>query len=211
MRRLALLPLLALVFACSEQNTPTALNDEALTPSFNFTNGPAHPGNSVVFRGGVPVFWIGTDPARDLLSVNGLGTLDPSQGWICDGAEGFDIWEFQDAVTSGRLVSHAVIENPTQHIYAGIASFFSQASFCDALMLPRVAEGIGDHFRYNTNCWTCDKRTGTDGWRARGKLADLVNGGQVRYTEEQRIVFKPQTGEFKVLVENIRLTPIGKP
>jgi len=55
-------------------------------------------------------------------------------------------------------------------------------------MLPRVAEGIGDHFRFNTNCAfvaPCDKPSGTDGWRARGTLTDLVNGGKVRYTEEQ--------------------------
>jgi hypothetical protein len=81
-------------------------------------------------------------------------------------------------------------------------------------MLPRVAEGIGDHFRLNTSCsWIapCDKGRITDGWRARGTLADLVNGGQVRYTEEQRYFFNPQTGELKILVENIRLTPIGKP
>ena len=115
-------------------------------------------------------------------------------------------------MTSGRVVSHAIIENPTQHIYAGIENFFSQGSLCDALLLPRVAEGIGDHFRFNSNCvfGQCDKGARTDGWRAQGTL-DLVNGGQVRYTEEQRIVFNPQTGEFKVLLENIRLTPIGKP
>jgi hypothetical protein len=217
MRRLALLPLLGLVFACSEQNMPTALNDEELTPSFNFTNGPVHPGNSVVFRGTVPVFWIGTDPARDLVSVNGLGTHDPSQSLPCGGAVDFDIWEFQDALASGLLVSHAVIHDPTQHIYAGIANFFSQASLCDALLLPRVAEGLGDHFRFNDNCvfGVCDNgapRNGwTQGWRARGKLADLVNGGQVRYTETQRVVYNVGTGQFRVLVENIRLTPIGKP
>jgi hypothetical protein len=182
-------------------------------PQFNFSNGPANPGNSVVFRGAGPAIWISTDPARDLVSVNGLGTLDPSQSFVCGGAEWFDIIEFQNAVTSRGLRLNAVVQNPTQHIYAGIANFFSQASFCDALSLPRVAEGIGDHLKLNDNCngGGCDQNAATGSLRARGTLADLVNGGQMRYTEAQHFVFNFKTGEVKWVAQNIRLTSIGTP
>jgi hypothetical protein len=219
MRRLTLASFLLALVACGEVTEPVAPEATELNPSapaFNFSNGPPHPGKSVVFRGGVPVIWIGTDPARDLLSVNGLGTLDPSQSWPCvfPAGEPPDILEFQNAVTKGGITSHAVMENPTQHIYAGLANFGSQPTFCDALKLPRVAEGIGDHFRFNTNCSfdaPCDRGVRTEGWRARGTLTDLVNGGKVRYTEVQRVHIDPETGDVKVLVENIRLMRIGKP
>jgi hypothetical protein len=219
MRGLTLASLLLALVACGEVTEPVAPEATELNPAapaFNFSNGPAHPGNSVVLRGGVPVIWLGTDPARDLLSVNGLGALDPAQSWPCQfpAGEPPDILEFQNAVTSGAVRSHAVIENPTQHIYAGLANFGSQPTFCDALKLPRVAEGIGDHFRFDTSCSfvaPCDKGARTEGWRAQGTLTDLVNGGPVRYTEEQRVVFNLQTGELRILVEDIRLTPIGGP
>jgi hypothetical protein len=36
-------------------------------------------------------------------------------------------------------------------------------------------------------------------------LDDLVNGGQVQYSEEVRLLINPQTEEFTVLVSNIRV------
>jgi hypothetical protein len=36
-------------------------------------------------------------------------------------------------------------------------------------------------------------------------LDDLVNGGQVQYSEEVRFNINPRTGEFTVLVSNIRV------
>ncbi len=155
------------------------------------------------------------------MSVNGLGTLDPSQSVVCSGAEDIDIVEFQlvlSKLASGNesLRTLWVIENPTQHIYAGIDNFFSvlsQLSFCDALSLPRVAEGIGDEFKLNDNCLfgVCDQTAATGGVRAHGTLDDLVNGGKTNYSEVQRFVVNFQKGEVKWLAENIRLTSIGKP
>ena len=76
MRRLTLLSFLIAFGACGEVTQPAAPEATEVNPpapSFNFSNGPVHPGNSVVLRGGLPNFWIGTDPARNLVSVNGLG------------------------------------------------------------------------------------------------------------------------------------------
>lgn len=208
MRRLPFILLPLLVVACTDVQSP-AIDQQ---PQFNFSNGPPNPGNSVVLRGAGPAIWIGTDPARDLVSVNSLGTLDPSQSFVCSGTEGFDITEFQNAWSSGGKRLNAVVQNPTQHIYAGIANFFSQPSFCDALSLPRVAEGIGDFFRLGDNCnGYCDQNVATGSIRAQGTLSDLVNGGQTHYTEVQRGLFNFNTGEVTWVVEDIRLTPIGKP
>ncbi len=48
-------------------------------------------------------------------------------------------------------------------------------------------------------------RANSFGWSAHGVLDDLVNGGQVHYSETLRVVVNPQTGEFRELVANIRL------
>jgi len=211
----ALLPLL--LVACTDVQSPEIEQQ----PQFNFSNGPADPGNSVVGRNSFPTPFIGTDPVRDLVSVNGLGTLDPSQSWVCGGAEDFDIVEAQLVVSKQAsddvsLRTLWVIENPTQHIYAGIDNFFSlllQNGFCDAVSLPRLAEGIGAEFRLTGNCLfnVCDQTAATGGVTAHGTLDDLVNGGKTNYSEEQRFVDNFDTGERRSLVENIRLTHIGKP
>jgi hypothetical protein len=202
----------ALAVACAEPKAPTAL-EEAVGPWFNFTNGPANPGKSVVVRGTVPVLWIGTDEERDLVSVNGSVPLDPSESFSCGGPPDFDILAFQDVIASESVRSHSVMENPRQHIYPGIDNFFNQPTFCDALTQPRLAAGVGDYFRLTGNCvfGQCDKGADSFGWVAQGTLSDLVNGGLVRYTEEQRSVTAPGTGVFRVVVENIRLTPVGQP
>lgn len=99
----------------------------------------------------------------------------------------------------------------TQHVYdldEG-GGWFEQASLCDALQLPRLAQGTGS-FRYTDNDLPVSGN-GADafGWRAEGTLEDVVNGGRVRYNEEQTALFLPN-GDFKgFLVENIFLTPIG--
>jgi hypothetical protein len=48
-------------------------------------------------------------------------------------------------------------------------------------------------------------RANSFGWTSRGVLDDLVNGGQVQYSEEVRLLINPQTEEFTVLVSNIRV------
>ncbi len=202
----ALLPLL--LVACTDVQSPEIEQQ----PLFNFGNGPAHPGYSVVSRGDFPNIFVGFDAASDLVSVNGLGTLDPSQSVVCSGAEGFDIVDYQLVWANGYLRTVWVFENPTQHIYAGVDNFRSQPTFCDAVSLPRLAQGIGDEFRLTGNCFAdiCDQTAATGGVTAHGTLDDLVNGGKTNYSEEQRFVVNFVTGETKWLTENIRLTPIGK-
>ena len=68
MRKLAfiLVPLL-LVAACSERPTPTALSGAAPAPSFDFSNGPAVPGNSYIGRDAYGGFaWYFIDPVTEL-------------------------------------------------------------------------------------------------------------------------------------------------
>ena len=173
----ALVLLTAFAVGCGEQKVPTAATEQVPEVSFNFLNGPANPGNSIVFRDGVPFLFLGVDPARDLVSLNGLGVLDPTQSELCVGGSTFDIIEFQNAITNGSFRDLGTYENPTQHIYEDAANFFSQATFCDAVSLPRVAEGIGDNFVTTDNClFGCARGANAFGWRAQGTLDDLVNG-----------------------------------
>lgn len=200
-----------IVGACSEQNAPTATSEVSTPPSFNFINGPSTPGNSIVFRDGVPFLWLGTDPARDLLSLNGLGVLDPTLSEFCVGGSTFDIIEFQNVSDFRSVRDVGTYQNPTQHIYEGLANWFGTLNAtgpCAAVSLPRVAEGIGDGFVTTDNClFGCAGGANAFGWRAQGTLTDPNAGGRVRYTEEQLAVF--QAGTFVgFVVENIRLRPI---
>ena len=71
MRKLAftLVPLLLFV-ACSEQPTSTPLNEAVAAPSFDFSNGPAEPGNSYIIRSEYGGFaWYFVDPVTELAAL----------------------------------------------------------------------------------------------------------------------------------------------
>lgn len=64
-----IVPLLLLA-ACSEQPAPTALSESAPAPSFDFSNGPAVPGNSYILRDAYGGFaWYFIDPVTGLAAL----------------------------------------------------------------------------------------------------------------------------------------------
>lgn len=187
--------------------------DQALGSVFDFTNRPAAAGPFVMRRADQFV-WVGIDPARGLLSINGLGTIDPASSVFCTGTGSLDVWSLQEVVLElggdaptvrGLLLGR---EN-TQHVYGDVLAFLSEPDMCAAVQLPRLAQGRGN-FRVTDNDLFGGGPGGNSfGWAAEGILDDLVNGGQVHYTEEQRAVWLPD-GTFKGFVmENILLNPIG--
>jgi len=204
--------LTAFAMGCAAERAPLE-PDQALEPAFNFTNGPAAAGPFVMRRGDQFV-WVAFDPARGLLSLNGLGVVDPATSVFCTGTGSLDVWSLQevalalggdDPTVRGLLLGRET----TQHVYGDIHAFLSEPDMCAAVQLSRLAQGRG-YFRVTDNdLFGAGPGGNSFGWTAEGILDDLVNGGQVQYNEEQRAVWLPD-GTFKgFVVENILLNPIG--
>lgn len=67
MRKLAAILVPLFLLACSEQPAPTALSEAGPAPSFDFSNGPAEPGNSYILRDAYGGFaWYFIDPVTEL-------------------------------------------------------------------------------------------------------------------------------------------------
>jgi hypothetical protein len=84
MRKLALTLVPLLLAACSDQPSSTALDEAVPAPSFDFSNGPAEPGNSYIVRGEYgDFFWMVIDPNTELAA------------WFTD--DDFDCADFEAA------------------------------------------------------------------------------------------------------------------
>lgn len=195
-----------LLAGCTDGNLPTELTDTP-EPVFNFSNGPANPGPFVV-RSDFNDFLLTTNLDGSLVAVNGLGTLDPNQSVVCGGASNFDLVEFQEIAHSSGALNGLFQSEGTQHIYADAATFFSQASLCDALNLPRLAEGRGQLVATDNDLPVSGTRANAFGFRMQGTLDDLVNGGKTHYNEVQQLLIG-KNGNFRVLRAEINLTHAG--
>lgn len=198
--------------ACMQQDTVTTPAEQPrLAP--DFAQRPANSGPFIVryeSEGFLGDIFFGVDPVRELVSVNGLGALDPSQSTLCGGSATLDILNFQEISTpSGAVVRAVQGKDVTQHIYDlneggnWFDVFFGQSP-CAALSLPRLAQGTGNFRLHDNDVEITGERANAFGWRAQGTLEDLVNGGRVHYTETQTAV-QLRNGTFRFLVEKILL------
>jgi len=205
-------------FGCTDHDTPTA----PARPAYNFVNGPGNAGPYVVrvqgpFPPGFGYFLIGIDIARNRLSVIGLGSLDPAQSSGCKPDGAFSILDIQEVFTpSGAVKFLADGQTVTQHVYAldaggGWLDVWNNTGLCDALKLPRLAQGTGVFHYTESNLSLSGKAPDSFGWRAQGTLDDLVNGGQIRYQEEARLIFDQKSGSFRLFLDRILLSPVGGP
>ncbi len=196
----------ALTASCGEV-APTASDETLPGPSFNFSNGPANPGPFVV-RGNFNAFLINANSDGSLVSVNGIGTLDPNQSVVCGGTSNFDVVDFQVIAHSSGALNGLFQQEVTQHIYADAATFFSQLSLCDALNLPRLAEGRGQMVVTDNDLKGSGTRGNAFGFRMQGTLDDLVNGGKAHYNEVLQMQIS-KNGNFRVLRSEINLRHAG--
>ena len=196
----------ALTASCGEV-APTASDETLPGPSFNFSNGPTNPGPFVV-RGNFNAFLLNANSDGSLVSVNGLGTLDPNQSVVCGGATIFDLVEFQDIENPSGALNELDKQEGTKHIYADAATFFSQLSLCDALNLPRLAEGRGQLVATDNDLQVSGTRANAFGFRMQGTLDDLVNGGKAHYNEVLQLLIG-KNGSFRVLRSEINLKHVG--
>jgi hypothetical protein len=170
------------VLACTEAPThPESVETELLSVSSDYTNGP--PSAGVVVRTPLNTFGLWVNGDGSLVAVHGMGSLDPNDSPVCGGASNFDVISFQHVVNSkGAIHELARNKGGTWHVWADAGTFFSQPTLCDSFNLPRVAEGYGQVIGFDNDLDVSGTRTNTYGFRGRGTLSDLVNGGTTRFT-----------------------------
>jgi hypothetical protein len=196
----------ALVLSCTEKTAPTEAAPYRPPVAFDFINGPASPGNSGIFRFQDVVFEITFDFNAGLVSVHGL--LNTVADLCADLGE-FDLMDLQLKPHSADEVNSLIVDRDSPVQIMAIPPEGLGESFCaDFSGAPVLYSGTAT-FRETDNNETPTGseggRANSFGWTSRGVLDDLVNGGQVRYSEEVRLLINPQTEEFTSLVENIRV------
>ncbi len=192
----------AALAACVERPAPTA----GSATSFDFTNGPASPGNSGIFRSEGITFAVAVDEAAGLVSVHGLA---PSVAEFCAGHGTFDLGPQQVHEIDAGAVVGLVFDRETPVEIFPLAIFTGRVcrSFRSVTPLDR---GVATFHRTDNNftpTGTEGGRADSFGWTSQGILA-AMGGGQVRYSEEVRLLINPQTDELTVKVSNIRVTPM---
>jgi hypothetical protein len=196
-----LIGMAALVVSCTERTAPA---DGDPPYSFGFTNGPASPGNSGLFR--FRDTWIDAvfDFNVGLLSIIGLQNTVAD---LCNDLGEFDLMDFQ--IKPHELGErNSVIVNRQASVQVLAIPAVSQGDFCaDFAGAPVLYSGTGSFLRTDNNFTP----TGSEGGRAnsfgftsQGVLTDLVNGGQVHYVGTVRLVISPNN-EFKEVVSRITI------
>lgn len=188
--------------ACDEAPPATAPATIPPGPTLDVTNGPANPGRSHVVRVEDRFFFLGSDPDRDLLSLNGLGVEDPSVSLLCGGADQRDVMSIQFFFNDATLHGNVSGTDVTQHVWTDDVTRPVLDVICNDAPL---ATGEGTFRLVDAQELGVE---GTRGWMAHGRLADPVTGQTVLYSENQRVVI--QDGEARWLAENIRLRWVGK-
>ena len=194
-----------LVLSCTERTAPSDAAPPAPAVSFDFLNGPDSPGNSGIFRFQDVVFEVTFDFNAGLISVH---SLTNSIADLCNDLGEFDLMDIQLKPHSREEVNSLIVdrESPVQILAfppGGLGeSFCSDFSGAPVLYSGTVAFRETDNNETPTG--TEGGRANSFGWRAQGVLDDLVNGGQVHYNEEVRLIISPRD-EFKEAVSKITI------
>ncbi len=183
-----------LALSCTEQLAP---------PSFNFTNGPASPGNSGIFRVQSADFFIGIHPEVGLISVHGLQNTFAD---LCAGLGELDLVDIQLKPQSAGEIQ-ALITNGESSVQIVPLVPATCAALSGAPVLYRGTAWLQNTDNNFTPTGTEGQRANSFGWVSLGVLDDLVHGGRVRYSEEVRRLVSPGD-EFAVAVSRLAVTPI---
>lgn len=190
----------ALAVSCMESTEPSGRDSRLM---FDFTNGPASPGNSGIFRFQGGWFSIVVDPNAGLISIVGLQNTIAD---FCSGAGQFDLMDFQVKPGSAGEVNSLILDGnaPVQIVALAPPS-------CAGLSgAPVLYRGTAAYHRTDNNfteMGTEGGRANSFGHTAQGVLDDLVHGGHVNYSEEIRFVIHPRTEEVTIPVSKITVTP----
>jgi hypothetical protein len=195
----------ALAISCTERTGPSDVARPTPPVSYDFINGPGSPGNSGIFRFQDHYFFgVFVDESAGLISIQGL---ENTVADLCADLGEFALADFQlKPHNAGEVNSLLVALSSHVQILALPAE---PGDFCEDLSgAPVLYSGTAALHRTDNNFTETGSEGGRAdafGWSAHGVLDDLVNGGQVQYSETLRVLVNPQTGEVRVLVANIRV------
>lgn len=201
---LSLFGLSPVVMCCTEQTAPTDNPTTRVPIASNFIKGPSSPGKSGLLRYRDFYLEVAVDERAGLISIHGLKNTVAE---VCAGQGDIALGDFQVKRHRAGEVNAKVVDrsSPVQ-----ILAFPpNPTDLCSDLSgAPVLYSGTVTFRRLDNNLTptgTEGGRANSYGWTAHGVVDDLVNGGQVHYSETVRFLINPKTGEFRVLVSNIRI------
>ena len=191
----AIIGLSVLALGCRDPSSPTVATSQPPL-AFDFSSGPAVPGNSGIVRFGDFVGFFVYDVQRGLLSIHSTST---SFADICAGTPPtVDFLNTQTIATASGL--HAIFHGQNHNVLIYPAVPFDCRFLATA---PLLAAGSA-HIIRTDNDLLASGSPGVNafGWQAEGSLTDVASGGGLHYTEIARLLF---TTDVKELVIDIRL------
>jgi hypothetical protein len=190
-----------LALSCSGRTDTTAASS---SPSFDFTNGPASPGNSGIFRFQGFVLEIAVDGKAGLVSFHGLQNTIAD---FCNGLGQLDLMDFQVKPHSAGEVEALIVDRVSSVQIVALPA--NPTDLCTDLSgAPVLYRGTAAFHRTDNNftpTGTEGGRADSFGWTSEGKLDDLINGGQASYSEEVRLLINPKTNALTVPVSKINV------
>ena len=191
----AVVGLSVLALGCRDPSSPNVATSQP-PRAFDFSSGPAEPGNSGIIRFGDFVGFFVYDFQRGLLSIHSTSTPLAD---VCAGTPPIvDLLDIQTIATASGL--HAIFQGQNHNvlIYPAVpvdCSFLATA--------PLLAAGSAHLIRTDNDLLgSGSPGVNAFGWQAEGNLLDVATGGSIRYTEIVRLLF---TTDVEELVVDIRL------
>ncbi len=195
---------IVLTFGCTEQPSPTALN-ETPVPSFDigypgYLNGPENPGNSGVYRFDDEVLFAFTDdPARDLLTT----WFDaPNSAFFNCGGERLNF-------SSGQYITQAPdilrLLSTLQHVPIYVYRRSEFTGDCDYLANEWLYAGHASMINNDNDFFLGNPGADAFGWTAQGYVCDQ-DGNVYKYHEQQKALVSPEGMFWGFITENIKIT-----
>lgn len=197
--------LLVAVFAmgCTDQNTPTALNDDTSAVLFKISNAPANSGPIVARDQGdfFAVFYV--DTKAGISAIHGADIVN-----FCNDPMGttFDLFDRQRVFTPTEAAAVNELlqgSDVTTSVWP-----FTNFDCDDFLTITPLATGTVDMINTDNDFFaflrSSPARANAFGFNANGRL-NLSGGGTSQFSGHSRGVFKP--GESIKFVDKINLTP----
>ena len=185
----------AAVLGCSEVSAPVE------QPLFNFSNGPANPGNSGVFRF-QGLFTLRLDYPDQGLIVRHYAADNSFE--VCGGSQTFPSDDEQAVTDLGQ--ANAVIKLLVQEKNVPVLiypPYLGDKAFCDFLASDWLYKGTGS-LRFNDNNFDFDpSRTDAYRWAGQGTVYDHA-GKKHQYNEMQKFTIDPDP--FVVHVERVEIS-----
>ncbi len=202
----------AFAFGCADETVPTSSTQTVPGLSFNFTNGPEHPGESGVYRSTGGFIFLVTNNATlttpATMVIRHYQSDDSEE--VCGGGTPFPDWDFQEVTNPNDVVEAVRLLAQTGEIPVLIYPLFDGSKdFCDFLVEDWIYRGTHMLRDQDNNFFFDPAHTNAWGWEANGFVYDR-DGDRYRYLEVQRFVVDPDPFRLLNVMVKVKIHPTGK-